>query len=91
MENASSQPALRGATSVCIAASDYREMVLTLIATEYGGQRHAAKRLARAAKSSYRTAQAWLSGRKVPSGHHFMNLLQECEAMAEAIKRKEIK
>lgn len=67
--------------------SNYRENILTVITREYSAKRHGAKILARHAKASYRTAQAWISGRNVPSGQHFMNLLQECEAMADIIKK----
>jgi len=73
----------------CAVASDYRVSILTVIAREYSAKRHGAKILARDAKASYRTAQAWISGRNVPTGKHFMNLLQECEAMAALIKQKE--
>ena len=67
--------------------SDYRETILTVIAREYSAKRHAAKILAKHAKASYRTAEAWVAGRNVPSGAALMNIMAECEPMADAINR----
>lgn len=68
-------------------ASNYDDLVLTIITSEYRPHRHAAKMLAKHANASYRTAQAWLSGRNVPSGKHFMNLLTECETLRVEVER----
>jgi hypothetical protein len=67
--------------------SDYRESVLAVIAREYGPMRHAAKILAQHAQASYRTAESWIAGRNVPSGESLMNLMSECNALADEINR----
>ena len=76
-------------TMMCVetVSSDYRETILQVIAHEYSAKRHAAKILAKHAQASYRTAEAWVSGRNVPSGAALMNIMAECEPMAAAIKR----
>ena len=61
--------------------------IQAVIAREYRPLRHASKILAQHARSSYRTAEAWLSGRCVPTGENLANLMVECEALAEEINR----
>lgn len=68
-------------------ASDYREVILTVIAREYGPMRHSAKILAKHAQTSYRTAEAWVSGRNVPSGKSLVNIMANCKAMADEMNR----
>lgn len=67
--------------------SDLRENILTIIKREYSAQRHAAKRLARHGKASYRTAEAWLAGRNAPSGPSLMNIMAECTPLADEVMR----
>lgn len=49
--------------------------VLTFLASAYRGERHAAKRLARAADVSDRTAESWLCGRNMPAAEPLLRLL----------------
>jgi hypothetical protein len=85
VENGSNKHARWCVNLVETSPSFYRETILTIIAREYGAKRHAAKILARHAQSSYRTAEAWISGRNVPTGHSLLNIMSECEALADAI------
>lgn len=61
--------------------------ILDFIAREYAPRRHASKLLARAAKTSHRTAERWLRGDAIPSGENLMNLLVECEDLANDVNR----
>jgi hypothetical protein len=36
----------------------------------------------------YRTAEGWLSGRSVPTGESFMNLMVESETLADEVMRR---
>jgi hypothetical protein len=67
--------------------SDYRETVLTIIAQEYSPLRHGAKILAKHAKASYRTAEAWVAGRNAPSIKSVMNIAANCRAMSDELNR----
>lgn len=67
--------------------SDYRETVLTVIAQEYSPLRNGAKILARHAKASYRTAEAWVAGRNAPSIKSVMNIAANCRAMSNELNR----
>lgn len=78
---------LAAMSCVVIGQSDYRETILNVIAQQYATKRHAAKILARHAKASYRTAEAWIAGRNVPSGASLMNLMAECEVLADEVMR----
>lgn len=71
-------------SAACATLSD---TLLTVITREYGGARHAAKRLAQHAKTSHRTAEKWLLGTSVPSGENLLNLLAECDALAAEVNR----
>jgi hypothetical protein len=62
-------------------------VVLACIAREYGALRHASKILARHARSSHRTAEHWIAGRSVPSGENLINLMAQCEALADEITK----
>jgi hypothetical protein len=68
-------------------ASTYSDAVLTIIAREYSPLPHAAKILAQHAKTSYRTAENWLSGMCAPNGEKLVNLMAECEALAQEVNR----
>lgn len=65
----------------------YADVVLTVLKRTYGGTPHAAKRLAQAARTSYRTAENWLMGANAPSGEALINLMAECEELAEEVGR----
>jgi hypothetical protein len=66
--------------------STYADVVLDVLQREYGGQPNAAKRLARAARTSYRTAENWLAKLNAPSGEALINLMVECETLADEIQ-----
>jgi hypothetical protein len=51
----------------------------------WGMQRHAEKRLARAVGCSPRTVENWLRGVSAPSGEQLLNLMAECDGLAEDI------
>ncbi len=61
------------------------ETVTDVLRREFGPLRHAAKLVARAARATPRTAEAWLAGLQAPQGEHIVNLMAECDALAEAI------
>lgn len=69
------------------AASTYGETILGAIAREYGPMRHASKILAQHACASYRTAEAWIAGRSVPSGENLLHLMANCEVVAAEVNR----
>ena len=68
-------------------SSHYSETILTVIAREYGPMRHAAKILAQHAQGSYRTAEAWIAGRSVPSGENLISLMASCDVLTDEINR----
>ena len=63
----------------------YADLLRSVIARVYVPQRYAAKLLARDAGTSHRTAERWLSGERVPSGDHLINLLRECSELREEL------
>lgn len=63
------------------------EVVTGYLRRECGPLRHAAKLIARKARATPRTAEAWLAGRHAPYGEHLINLMAECDALAEEINR----
>lgn len=72
---------------VGMSASTYNETILTAIDREYSGRRHAAKILARDAKTSFRTAQNWLQGISAPNGESLIELIASCRSVREAVSR----
>lgn len=66
--------------------ASYADVVLDVLEREYAGKPHAAKLLARAAKSSYRSAENWLAKLNAPSGEALINLMVECEALADEVQ-----
>ena len=67
--------------------STYSDTILTAIAREYGSLPHAAKLLARHARTSYRTAENWLAGICAPNGEKLVNLMAECQVLADEVNR----
>lgn len=79
----------RGTTHRCGAVSEtLSDAVLDYIGREYAEKPFASKLLARLAKTSHRTAERWLARKAVPTGENFMNLLVQCEGLAEEIMLK---
>lgn len=79
-------PQFRGLTmSVCTAT--YSETVLTFLQRSYAPLRHAAKLLARDAKTSPRTAEKWLSGLNAPSGESLIELMASSQELADEVNR----
>jgi hypothetical protein len=66
---------------------NFKCVVLGVIDREYGALRHASKILGRHARVSHRTAEEWISGRSVPSGDNLINLMAQCEALADEITK----
>lgn len=60
---------------------NYADLLRGVITRVYAPQRFAAKRLAHDARTSHRTAERWLSGERVPTGDHLLNLLRECREL----------
>ena len=60
-------------------------VVLDYIGREYAPRPNASKLLARAARTSHRTAEKWLARQSAPSGENFLNLLAECEDLAAEV------
>jgi hypothetical protein len=65
----------------------YGDVVNGFIRRRYGPLKHAAKLLARAAGTTPRTAENWLAGLHAPNGDKLVNLMAECDELAEEISR----
>lgn len=70
-----------------MSGSTYSEAVLTAITREYGKRPNAAKLLARHARTSYRTAENWLAGICAPNGEKLVDLMANCEPLADEVMR----
>lgn len=66
---------------------NYADLLRGVIARVYAPQRYAAKRLAQDAGTSHRTAERWLSGERVPTGDHLLNLLRECRTLRDELNQ----
>lgn len=65
----------------------YGEAVFQVIRREYAPLKNAAKLLARAARTTPRTAENWLAGTHAPNGEKLVNLMAECPALADEVMR----
>lgn len=65
----------------------YGEAVFQVIRREYAPLKNAAKLLARAARTTPRTAENWLAGTHAPNGEKLVNLMAECEPLADEVMR----
>jgi len=65
----------------------YSDVVLGVLRREYAPLKHAAKLLARHARSTPRTAESWLAGTHAPNGEKLVNLMAECPALADEVNR----
>lgn len=65
----------------------YSDVVLGVLKREYAPLKHAAKLLARHARTTPRTAENWLAGTHAPNGEKLINLMAECETLAAEINR----
>lgn len=63
----------------------YPEFVCGFLRERFSPLRHAEKLLARAARVSPRTAENWLRGQCAPQGEALLNLMAECDGLAELI------
>lgn len=68
-------------------AATYSDVVVDVLRREYGPLKHAAKLLARHAKTTPRTAENWLAGTNAPNGEKLINLMAECNTLADEINR----
>jgi hypothetical protein len=76
------------ATRRCVGVSaPLTATVIDFISREYGRRPHAAKLLAKLARTSHRTAERWVTGAAAPSGDNLMHLLVECEGLADELNR----
>lgn len=81
MDNGSKPPTHR---SVHMTTS-ITETALDFIAREYAGRPHAAKILARVARTSHRTTERWLTKKAAPAGDNLLNMLVGCDGFADEI------
>lgn len=65
----------------------YGDVVLGFIQRKYGPLRNATKLLARDAGCSPRTAESYLAGTHAPNGEKLINLLAECQELADEVNR----
>jgi hypothetical protein len=65
----------------------YGDVVHEVIRRQFGPLKHAAKLLARAAGTTPRTAENWLAGSHAPNGEKLVNLMADCQELAEEINR----
>lgn len=63
----------------------YAALMHDWLRARWAMQRHAEKRLARAVGCSPRTVENWLRGLSAPSGEQLLNLMAECDGLAEDI------
>jgi hypothetical protein len=70
-----------------LALTTYSAVVFEVLQREYAPLKHAAKLLARHARTSPRTAENWLAGTHAPNGEKLINLMAECSALADEINR----
>lgn len=65
----------------------YGDVVHDVIRRQFAPLKHAAKLLARAAGTTPRTAENWLAGSHAPNGDKLLNLMAECDELADEIFR----
>jgi hypothetical protein len=70
--------------SVALTAT-YSDVVFDVLRREYAPLKHAAKLLARHARTTPRTAENWLAGTHAPNGDKLVYLMAECEALADEL------
>lgn len=62
------------------------EVVTDFLRREYQPMRNAAKLIARAARATPRTAEAWLAGQQAPQAEHLINLMTNDELAEEILE-----
>lgn len=62
------------------------EVVSDFLRREYQPMRNAAKLIARAARATPRTAEAWLDGHQAPQAEHLINLMTNDKLAEEILK-----
>lgn len=67
------------------AGPGYADLVGGFLRDRFGLLRGAEKILARKAHCSPRTVENWLRGECAPGGEHLLNLMAECDELAEVI------
>lgn len=67
--------------------AQYSDVFFDVIRRRYGPLKNAAKLLARAAGCSPRTAENYLAGTHAPSGDKLINLLADCQELADEINK----
>lgn len=65
----------------------YSDAVIGVIRREYAPLKNASKLLARHARTTPRTAENWLAGTHAPNGEKLINLMAECEELADEVYR----
>jgi hypothetical protein len=68
-------------------AATYSATVFPVMQREYAPLKHAAKLLARHARTTPRTAENWLAGTHAPNGEKLLNLMAECTDLADEVNR----
>ena len=63
------------------------EVLRVALQQDFGQQRHAAKRIARAAGASERSAENWLAGREIPGGVNLLRLALCSPSLAAEVRR----
>jgi hypothetical protein len=63
----------------------YPQLIGGFLRERFAPLRHAEKLLARSARVSPRTAENWLRGECAPQGEALLNLLAECDGLADLI------
>ena len=68
-----------------MSSGTYPEVMAVFFRERFAPLRHAEKILARMAHVSPRTAENWLSGTCAPQGEALLNLIAECDGLADCI------
>ena len=63
------------------------EVIRNALQQDFGQQRHATKRIARAAEASERSAENWMSGKGIPGGIHLLRLMSQSPTLAAEVRR----
>jgi len=66
-------------------ALTYPDFMAGWLRARFGTQRGAEKVLARKGRCSPRTAENWLRAESAPAGEQLLNLMAECDGLADAI------
>lgn len=81
----SSENSPRNNSGEKVSVETYPEVIAAFLRTKFAPMRNSEKLLARLARVSPRTAENWLRGNCAPQGEALLNLMAECDGLADRI------